>query len=164
MQLRLMDDVVVPGALAHAFPANTNRPPYASSTRPSGYSAQARSAIQPAVESLPLNPNLTSVTSNLTPGAPVPTVVQTSVDSQQADPGGPIDAMGSTTRFTMLVLKSNQIYEVTKYRLDGGVLLYQLLDGTRGAVDAAQIDWRKTTEMTSRLRSVDFPLMQSQTN
>src|SRR5271168_4139874 len=39
LQLRLMDDIVVPQALAHAF-VNPNRPPYAS-VRPSGYTQPA---------------------------------------------------------------------------------------------------------------------------
>jgi hypothetical protein len=55
---------------------------------------------------------------------------------------------------TMLVLKSNEVYTVSKFRLDGGVLLFEDPTGGAGAVDANQIDWLKTAEMTSGARSV----------
>jgi hypothetical protein len=62
------------------------------------------------------------------------------------------------------VLKSNQVLEVTKYRIDGGVVTYQGVDGSVGAVDTAQIDWRRTTQMISEVRSVDLPVVARQTN
>ena len=58
---------------------------------------------------------------------------------------------------TTLVLKSNQVLEVTKYRIDGGVVSYHGLNGSVGAVDTAQIDWLRTTQMTAEVRSVDLP-------
>ena len=68
------------------------------------------------------------------------------------------------TRVTTLVLKSNQVLEVTKYRIDGGVVTYHQLNGTMGAVDTDQIDWLRTTQMTAEVRSVDLPLVARQTN
>ena len=55
-------------------------------------------------------------------------------------------------RNTILVLKSNETFEVGKYRIDGDVLMFEALDGTRGAVDVDQVDWRRTTEGTSLVR------------
>jgi len=65
---------------------------------------------------------------------------------------------------TTLVLKSNAIYEVSKYRVNGAVLEFEQLNGTKGAVDVNDVDWRKTTEMTSEVRSVDLPVLARQTN
>jgi len=62
------------------------------------------------------------------------------------------------------VLKSNAIYEVSKYRVNGDVLEFEELNGTKGAVDVNDVDWRKTTEMTSEVRSVDLPVLARQTN
>jgi hypothetical protein len=62
------------------------------------------------------------------------------------------------------VLKSNQVLEVTKYRIDGSVVTYHELNGTIGAVDTDQIDWLRTTQMTSEVRSVDLPVVARQTN
>ena len=67
-------------------------------------------------------------------------------------------ALGKPTiRHTILVLKSDETFEVSKYRIDGEVLLFEQLDGTRGAVDVDQVDWKKTTESTSLARSVGIP-------
>jgi len=68
------------------------------------------------------------------------------------------------SRFTILVLKSNQVYEVTKYRTDGGSLQFQRADGTTGAVPTTDVDWRKTTELTEKVQSVDLPTAPSQTH
>lgn len=127
LQLRLMDDIVVPGKLAYG-PFKPDRPPYASSTQPSGLSGRRATFAEPAVQ----------VSSISAKRAPV-----------LAANGGP------PTRYTTLVLKSKDIYEVSHYRIDGDVLTFQQLDGTKGAVDLDQVDWRKTSEMTADLRSVD---------
>ena len=53
---------------------------------------------------------------------------------------------------TMLVLKSNDVYTVTKFRLEGGVLKFEDSTGVLGAVDQNEVDWLKTSEMTSGAR------------
>jgi len=55
------------------------------------------------------------------------------------------------------------VLEVTKYRIDGGVVTYQQVNGTIGAVDTDQIDWLRTTQMTAAVRSVDLPVVARQT-
>jgi hypothetical protein len=67
-------------------------------------------------------------------------------------------------RVTTLVLKSNQVLEVTKYRIDGGQLNYYDVNGGGGSVSTEQIDWRRTTQMTAEVRSVDLPVVARQTN
>jgi hypothetical protein len=74
-------------------------------------------------------------------------VVETRIASEES-------SATAASRYTALVLKSNETFEVSKYRIDGDVLMFEELDGTRGAVDVDQVDWRKTTERTSLARSV----------
>jgi hypothetical protein len=70
----------------------------------------------------------------------------------------------SGRRFTILVLKSNQVYEVAEYRRDGDLLMFWDLQGRKGGVDVKDVDWRKTSEMTAQMLSVDAPLISRQTN
>jgi hypothetical protein len=65
---------------------------------------------------------------------------------------------------TALVLTSNQVLLVTKYQMNGGVVTYRALNGSEGSVDEAQVNWRKTTGMTSAVRSADRPAMVRATN
>jgi hypothetical protein len=137
LELRLMDDIVIPRTLAYGPAANSNRPPWASSKKPSAMNEAQPGSVEPAVEK-----------------------------SVRATGSEPTPAVGGepVARVTNLVLKSNAIYEVSKYRVNGDVLEFVELNGTRGAVDVNDVDWRKTTEMTSRVRSVDPPVLARQTN
>jgi hypothetical protein len=67
-------------------------------------------------------------------------------------------------RHTVLVLKSSETYEVTRYQRDGDLLMFQDVQGRKGGVDVSEVDWRKTTEMTTAARSADKPLLARQTN
>jgi hypothetical protein len=127
LQLRLMDDVSVPAALAYG-PMKPDRPPYASLARPSSL---AEMKAQPAVDT---TASVTEITSN-------------SSDSPQMSP----------SHVVMLVLNTHETYEVSKYRINGDVLTFEQLDGTKGGVDLNQVDWRKTSEMTSELRGRAVP-------
>jgi len=70
----------------------------------------------------------------------------------------------SAERFTVLVLKSNQVYEVTKYHRDGDLLMFLDAQGRKGSVDINDVDWRRTSEMTAEVRSVDTPHIARQLN
>jgi hypothetical protein len=170
MQLRLMDDIVVPRNMAaaitvpHNMPASLvvphnvsavashpDRPPYASSNIPkpnlNSPAPEFGTVQQSGLTQMPegvANENITPVA--MTVGAAAPA------------------AEAPAARVTTLVLKSNQVLEVSKYRIDSGVVTYHGLDGSVGAVDTAQIDWRRTTRMTSEVRSVDLPMVARQTN
>ena len=135
LELRLMDDIVIPRTLAYG--PNSNRPPWASSKKPSAMNEAQPGAVEPAVEK---------------------SVANTESDRKPAVGGDPV------ARVTTLVLKSNAIYEVSKYHVNGDVLEFVELNGTRGAVGVNDVDWRKTTEMTSQVRSVDLPVLARQTN
>jgi len=154
LQLRLMDDIVIPRNLAQAN--HPDRPPYASSTRPSGYRVVPQeNAMQQAVE------KRSSVTS-ATPAIALTAAMDTA-RTMQASEQQPGDLQASD-RYTMLVLKSNQMVEVTKYRRDGDLLMFQDVQGRGGSVGISDVDWRKTWAMTAEVRSVDTPLISRQIN
>jgi hypothetical protein len=67
-------------------------------------------------------------------------------------------------RLTILVLKSKETYQVTKYQRDGDLLMFQDVLGRKGGVDVNEVDWRKTSEMTRAARTADKPLLSRQTN
>ena len=93
------------------------------------------------------------------------TVVQPAqtVAFTQLAPPLPADGQ-STERFTVLVLKSNQVLEVTKYHRDGDLLMFLDTQGRKGSVEINDIDWRGTAEMTAQIRSVDAPAITRQIN
>jgi hypothetical protein len=159
LQLRLMDDIVVPQAVARY---GANRPPYASTARPSAYQAvqgqTPTSAVQQIAEQKPVSvPNVTlAATADV--AKPAAVEAQTAAANLLPQGGAP------QARVTFLVLKSNQMYEVAKYQVDNGTLKYRELNGSEGTVATEQVDWKKTTELTAEARSVDVPMMASQTN
>jgi hypothetical protein len=147
MQLRLMDDITVPRALSSQND-HPDRPPYASSAvRPNSFAVQALPAMQP------------ENTADKATGIPTGTFVNTAMALDTTAPG-----KEAASRVTALVLTSNQVLLVTKYRMNGEVVSYRALNGTEGAVDEAQVNWRKTTAMTSAVRSADRPTMAPTTN
>jgi hypothetical protein len=165
LELRLMDDIVVPRNMSAAasFP-HLDRPPYASSNNPkpaTDVGVLPPAPLAQASLTIPEKPPIPA------PEAVAPTVMPVSETHPVAEPAAQSVAPPTTplnTRITILVLKSNQQLEVTRYHIDSGVVAYQQLNGTQGAVDAAQIDWRRTTQMTAEVRSVDLPLGARQTN
>jgi hypothetical protein len=143
LQLRLMDDIVVPRTLAQA--SHPDRPPYALSARPSVYHAVPQAnAMQLAVEK-------SASTASENAGT-------MQVLGQQPNNGL------TTERATILVTKSNQIYEVAKYQRDGDLLMFLDTQGRKGGVDVNDVDWRKTTGMTTEARSAEKPLIARQLN
>jgi hypothetical protein len=152
LELRLMDDIVIP---QHVAQVTHDRPPTAIIARPSAYHVLPQaSAMQLAV--------VNGASPSTQPDAPtaIPVVVEAAGSAQgsQTLPGG----MDSSERFTMLVLKSNQMIEVMKYHRDGDLLMFQDVQGRNGSVDVKDVDWRKTSELTAEVRSVDAPALPRQ--
>jgi hypothetical protein len=143
LELRLMDDIVIPRILAQA--SHPDRPPYASSTRPTRYTP----APQPDAMHLAALKNASTATEN----AASRRILVTPSNNGQA-----------SERLTILVTKSNQNYEVAKYKRDGDLLMFEDTQGRKGGVDINEIDWRKTTGMTMEARSGDTAVIARQTN
>jgi hypothetical protein len=142
LQLRLMDDIVVPRTLAYGG----NRPPYASSS------------VRPSVDRI--------IPSSTRPQAQpdIPKAAEI-VDRQPVPAANGVAGQALVTaRFTTLVLKTNEVFEVSKYRVDGNTLNYKELNGKEGSVDVHQVDWKQTSELSAGVRSVDVPVAAKQTN
>jgi len=185
MQLRLMDDIVVPRNMSAslAVPRNLSgslttprnlpvslaapnsvstvashpdRPPYASSNSPKFIGRGG--ATQPGAVQQSTNtekPAAVVANENIIPASMTVNAATT--------PFAPATEL-PVARVTTLVLKSNQVLEVTKYRIGGGQLNYRELNGAEGSVDTQQVDWLRTTQMTAEVRSVDLPVVARQTN
>jgi hypothetical protein len=160
MQLRLMDDIVVPRNMSasimvphniSAAASHPDRPPYASSNIPKqiGYTS---------------TPQLDATQQSAITEKPVVIANENIIPASMSTNAAASAATTPTARVTVLVLKSNQVLEVTKYRIDGGVVTYHQVNGTIGAVDTDQIDWLRTTQMTAAVRSVDLPVVARQIN
>jgi hypothetical protein len=154
MELRLMDDIVVPRNLSAAG-YHPDRPPYASSVSPKPSNLVGATSVNAMQQAKTEEKSTEVAKENALPSA-TPVSDTTSV--------APNVKAESAARLTILVLKSNQMIEVTKYRMDSGQVNYQELNGGDGSVDSQQIDWLRTTQMTSEVRSVDLPAMARQTN
>lgn len=115
LELRLMDDISIPATIAYG-PFKPDRPPSASSAQPSSLTGSTNIA-EPAVDKRIAGGE--SLTAALDSRPPV--------------------------RWTILVLKSNETFNLRKYQRYGNVLTFEELDGTKGAVDMDLVDWRKTT-------------------
>jgi hypothetical protein len=131
LELRLMDDIVIPQ------PGHPDRPPYASSFHPS-----AATTAQPQTGSMQL-----LVDQHI--------LATTATSASENTSAASVGARQVSERFTILVLKSNQEIEVTKYHRNGDLLMFQDTQGRKGSVDVGDVDWRKTSEMTEEVRSVD---------
>jgi hypothetical protein len=160
LELRLMDDIVIPQTLAQV--PHLDRPAYA---RQSSYRLSSQSnALQP-------NPMQVAVATTTTRVATAnrPTVVITTAstlrvaNTQTATPPPAVQqdfapqpaAFQSSEKFTALVLNSNQMIEVAKFHRDGDLLIITDTQGRTGSIEMANVDWRKTSEMTGNVRSVD---------
>jgi hypothetical protein len=116
LELRLMDDISIPAAIAYG-PTKPDRPPYASQAQPSILNGGSGNIAEPAVDKRIVGGESLTSTANFK----------------------------LPLRRTTLVLKSNETLTVSKYRRDGDVLVFEQLDGTKGAVDIYLVDWRRTT-------------------
>jgi len=53
----------------------------------------------------------------------------------------------SAAHMTVIALKSNNVFDVVRYRVELGRLLYILANGERGSVATADVDWTKTSRL-----------------
>jgi hypothetical protein len=139
LQLRLMDDIVLPQSLLHP-----DRPPYASGHQSSYNVTPQTNAMQPVVQK----------------SAAVAAAIPAPLQILAPQPG----ETKSFERVTILALKSSETYEVTRYQRDGDLLMFQDAQGRKGGVDVSEVDWRKTSEMTTAARSADRLQLSRQTN
>ena len=53
------------------------------------------------------------------------------------------------TRLKRIALKSESVYAVVKYRINGGSVSYMLESGATGSVDVTEVDWRATSRLNA---------------
>jgi len=111
-----MDDISVPATVAYG-PMKPDRPPYASSAQPSTFTGRSANIAEPAFFKQIGGGESLATTADWKP----------------------------PMRCTILVLKSNETLQLSKYRRDGNALVFEQLDGTKGVVDMDLVDWRRTT-------------------
>ena len=58
-------------------------------------------------------------------------------------------ATGQPARVRLIALKSENVYAVTNYRINGGSLSYVLASGGKGSVDVTEVDWRATSRLNA---------------
>jgi hypothetical protein len=56
---------------------------------------------------------------------------------------------GQPARVRLIALKSENVYAVTNYRINGGSLSYELASGGKGSVDITEVDWRATSRLNA---------------
>jgi hypothetical protein len=56
---------------------------------------------------------------------------------------------GQPARVRLIALKSENVYAVTAYRINGGSLSYVLASGGTGSVDLTEVDWRATSRLNA---------------
>jgi hypothetical protein len=150
LELRLMDDIVLPQSLLHP-----DRPPYASS-RQSSYN------ITPQANAMQVAAQKSLITGSQAPANQTMAATENAGIIQIVAPEPGETRM--VERVTILALKSNLTYEVTKYQRDGDLLMFVDVEGRKGGVDVNEVDWRKTSEMTAAARSGSQALFFRQTN
>lgn len=162
LELRLMDDIVIPQQHV-ARATSADRPPTAMIQRPTPERTPVMSpqpAAQPVPDLTPQpaadNPMHLAVVKDASVESVTAAKLPVATESAQVPPSG--------DRFTILVLKSNQVVEVVKYHREGDSLVIEDAQGRIGALAIKDIDWLKSSEMTAQVRSVDVPVISRQSH
>jgi hypothetical protein len=52
-----------------------------------------------------------------------------------------------TSRTTLIALKSDEVFEVSRYHVDSGKFTYTLADGEKQSVNVSEVNWMKTSQL-----------------
>ena len=140
--VRLMDDIDVPriGAAAHS----TDR-------APSSYHSQSfhkPAALQGAESSQKVVTNISDERSTATNAVPSESDSPASLAPAQT-PRTSYVVSGQPARVRLIALKSENVYAVTNYHINGGSVSYVLTSGATGSVDVTEVDWRATSRLNT---------------
>jgi hypothetical protein len=144
--VRLMDDIDVPrqGASLRSY----ERPP-----APASYHSQSfRKPVSLKNSEKPANdaPDISEVgyeATNAGPGGATTTNASATLDAPAQMVRTSSVVTGQPARVRLIALKSENVYAVTNYRINGGSLSYVLASGGRGSVDLTEVDWRTTSRL-----------------
>jgi hypothetical protein len=152
--VRLMDDIDVPrpGGSLRSY----ERPP-----APASYHSQSfRNPVSLKDSEKPVNK---PVNNNYAPDNPEigyearnVTPAEAATDDAAATSEAPAQIVrtssvvsGQPARVRLIALKSENVYAVTNYRINGGSLSYVLASGGKGSVDLTEVDWRATSRLNA---------------
>jgi len=140
--VRLMDDIDVPriGAAAHS----TDR-------APSSYHSQSfhkPAALQSAESAAKVVTNISGEQSAAISPAPAENDSSAMLAPAQTPRISSV-ATGQAARVRLLALKSENVYAVTNYHINGGSVSYVLTSGATGSVDVTEVDWRATSHLNT---------------
>jgi hypothetical protein len=140
--VRLMDDIDVPriGAAAHS----TDR-------APSSYHSQSfhkPAAFQSSESSAKVVTNISDEQSSALSPAPAENDSPATLAPAQTPRISSV-ATGQAARVRLLALKSENVYAVTNYHINGGSVSYVLTSGATGSVDVTEVDWRATSRLNT---------------
>jgi hypothetical protein len=152
LTLRLMEDVTVPRLAASSWPDwRPPRPQASASTFSERYAASSyngRSNFRPLRYAPPSYPAMTSTSNgNYVLPDPEPVSQVSPVEVHQA----------KASQLTLLALKTEVIYAVTQYWVDGDHLSYVRPSGASGDLSLDELDWARTTQLNSE-RGVNVTL------
>ena len=140
--VRLMDDIDVPriGAAARSV-----------DRAPSAYHSQSfhkPAALQGTESSANVVTNISEEQS--TTPAPAPSENESPVALSPAQtPRTSSVGSGQPARVRLLALKSENVYAVTNYHINGGSVSYVLTSGATGSLDITEVDWRATSRLNT---------------
>src|SRR6202171_633198 len=142
--VRLMDDIDVPRSAGSL--RSYERPPAPASYHSQSFRKPAKfeNSETPAT-SAPSISEISYAGSNATA-----TDAAITSDAAKSEAPAPLMARtssvvtGQPARVRLIALKSENVYAVTNYRIDGGSLRYVLASGGTGSVDLTEVDWRAT--------------------
>jgi hypothetical protein len=163
--VRLMDDIDVPrpGGSLRSY----ERPPAPASyhSQSFGEPASLKNSEKPAS-----NPPVNSPVINPVINNDAPEISEVGSEAPNATPAGAVSVTpaqmvrtssvvsGQPARVRLIALKSENVYAVTNYRINGGSLHYVLASGGSGSVDLTEVDWRTTSRLNGE------PVAASQSN
>jgi hypothetical protein len=140
--VRLMDDIDVPryGAAAHS-----------TDSAPSSYHSQSfhkPAAFQGPQSASNAVTNISDEQSAALTPAPAESDSPGTLAPAQT-PRTSAVATGQANRVRLIALKSENVYAVTNYHINGGSVSYVLTSGATGSVDVTEVDWRATSRLNT---------------
>jgi hypothetical protein len=142
--VRLMDDIDIPRSSGSL--RTYDRPP-----APSSYHSQSfrkPTAFESAETPARAVSNIADSRSVAPEGAPAQNdAAEANAPAQTPRTSSVVS--GQPARVRLIALKSENVYAVTNYRINGGSLSYVLASGGTGSVDLTEVDWRATSRLNA---------------
>jgi hypothetical protein len=151
--VRLMDDIDVPraGTSTHSYDRPGAPAAYHSQTfrKPAAlHDSDAAANGARGVSEIGYAETNTSATGATGGDTAAPDAVKPEVAPSQVARTSSV-VTGQPARVRLIALKSENVYAVTNYRINGGSLSYVLASGGTGSVDLTEVDWRATSRLNA---------------